>query len=462
MQLIFVNGRHLTIAWRELLEALRHPYTLGLFLSGPVLFELMVPTTAVSDLGTVQAVLFWAHVMIVFYGTYLGVTWVCARANLTIYTPLLIALIAALLTLTGAIFLHIVGGHQIHVLTALVFWLFLWALMQFFELIFVTFVLGAVLQGMRQADAPPNVPGASPDRVDCLFVTGRRERLSYPEALRLIHSPATYAVSLASILLFAVFHPSDAVRDLEIHQATLFWAQALAGFFVMLQTLSWLSFRQGQTMIVPLVTLVVAMAVTLISAHVLGWQTGTEVPLRDLLAFWMFHWSVMVLAEFLIVGLAMDRILAPLRPAPTGGPARAETAGRDDLASPPQRDQTGNPTPLVAPPAAPELRLQGVRIGADEVVQIVAEEHYLRIVTDGRSRLLRGRMADVDGQMPVSLGLRVHRSHWVAARAVAGLRRTDFGLALVLADRTEVPVARARQAEVRAWLAQQRPDVAQG
>ncbi|MEM1436357.1 MAG: LytTR family DNA-binding domain-containing protein [Pseudomonadota bacterium] len=47
-------------------------------------------------------------------------------------------------------------------------------------------------------------------------------------------------------------------------------------------------------------------------------------------------------------------------------------------------------------------------------------------------------------------GLLVHRSHWVAIDAVRQVRRQRQGLVIELLDGTAVPVARRRQAEVRA------------
>jgi DNA-binding LytR/AlgR family response regulator len=66
--------------------------------------------------------------------------------------------------------------------------------------------------------------------------------------------------------------------------------------------------------------------------------------------------------------------------------------------------------------------------------------------------LLRGRISDIEAQLAPDLGLRIHRSHWVAARAVAALHR-GASWSVRLLDGSELPVARARREAARAWVA---------
>ena len=76
------------------------------------------------------------------------------------------------------------------------------------------------------------------------------------------------------------------------------------------------------------------------------------------------------------------------------------------------------------------------------LTRIEAQDHYLLVVTRAGSELLLMRMADAEAELPRHLGLRVHRSHWVALSAVKGRRRRDGRLTLLMADGAEVPVSR--------------------
>ena len=457
MRVIFINGRVEQIAWREMLDLLRHPYTVALFLLGLLIFQLMAPASELQSLTSVQVTLFWAHVVFLFFGLYLGTAWLCERFGLTLVTPLLLGLIAAVLILTGAGFLVVAIQTPIAASVLVLFWLFLWALLLFFELLFVTFLLGPLL---RARPVPVAVERTDRMRLPVTFVTGRREQMSQAEVMRLLHHPLTMGLTLGAIVLFVIYHPYPVIRELPLHLATLFWAHALILFFLLVQGLIAVLYRTGTPVLVPLALLGVSLAITLTASQFLQIATGNPASLPDFIAYWLFHWSVMVIVELLAAAFALDRVLAAPDPALPAAidplPRRDADAARAAPPSPPSRAETGNPAP---PPPQPSvlLQLQGVSIPATDIRRITAEEHYLRIVTDDSSRLLRGRMADVEAQLPQELGLRVHRSHWVAGRSVQSLRRSDAGWTLVLDDRSEVPVARGRQGAVRDWLAGRLP-----
>jgi hypothetical protein len=86
------------------------------------------------------------------------------------------------------------------------------------------------------------------------------------------------------------------------------------------------------------------------------------------------------------------------------------------------------------------------------------EDHYVRVHTAQGSALVLIRMRDAVAQLE-GQGARVHRSWWVARRAVAGAVRQDRNWKLRLLDGREVPVARASVAELRAlgWLGDEPP-----
>jgi DNA-binding LytR/AlgR family response regulator len=82
------------------------------------------------------------------------------------------------------------------------------------------------------------------------------------------------------------------------------------------------------------------------------------------------------------------------------------------------------------------------------------EDHYVRVHTASGSHLVLATFGQAQAALEGAPGLRVHRSWWVADRAVAAAERDGRNLRLVLANGLTAPVARSSVAEVRAkgWL----------
>ena len=98
------------------------------------------------------------------------------------------------------------------------------------------------------------------------------------------------------------------------------------------------------------------------------------------------------------------------------------------------------------------LEVLGQKLATDEIWHLKSEEHYVAVrLRDDRSLLLRGRLIDAIAQLPTEAGMQVHRSHWIACDALAGLRCTRDGCRLRLHGGQEVPIARNRLPEVRPW-----------
>ncbi|KAB2733757.1 LytTR family DNA-binding domain-containing protein [Brucella intermedia] len=98
-----------------------------------------------------------------------------------------------------------------------------------------------------------------------------------------------------------------------------------------------------------------------------------------------------------------------------------------------QADVTHTP-PLLA-------RLKPGNRGA--ILRLSAEDHYTRIVTSRGEELLLLRFSDAVNEVGNTSGLQIHRSHWVADRHVAELRKANGGLSLLTKDSTLLPVSRA-------------------
>lgn len=99
------------------------------------------------------------------------------------------------------------------------------------------------------------------------------------------------------------------------------------------------------------------------------------------------------------------------------------------------------------------LRRLPPRLGPD-LVCLQMEDHYVRIHTDRGSDLVLMSLGQAMGELAGVDGLQVHRSWWVARRAVAGVVEDGRNLRLRLSNGLEAPVSRASVAKLRAagWI----------
>lgn len=90
----------------------------------------------------------------------------------------------------------------------------------------------------------------------------------------------------------------------------------------------------------------------------------------------------------------------------------------------------------------PELRAPPLRMSV--------RDHYVDLVTEAGTASILMRFSDAIAEMEEADGLRVHRSHWVAAPAVVATGREGGRPFLELADGSRVPVSRPYVAELEA------------
>ena len=102
----------------------------------------------------------------------------------------------------------------------------------------------------------------------------------------------------------------------------------------------------------------------------------------------------------------------------------------------------------------PEFLRLSANIGAEDVLALQAEEHYVRIYSDDGAELIQYRFGDAIAEMPAELGLQVHRSWWVAEKAVRSAQRGSRRWQLTIGTDTSVPVSDSFVAAVRerGWL----------
>jgi hypothetical protein len=140
--------------------------------------------------------------------------------------------------------------------------------------------------------------------------------------------------------------------------------------------------------------------------------------------------GVLVMLVFVLMGRAPARPASELAPEPLAQPSPDE--------------------PAEASPFLDRLPVAW----RDQLVALEMEDHYVRAHGPGASTLILQRMRDAESELDAVEGMRVHRSWWVARRAIEQVVRDGRNYRLRLTGGLEAPVARERIAALRAagWL----------
>jgi hypothetical protein len=117
------------------------------------------------------------------------------------------------------------------------------------------------------------------------------------------------------------------------------------------------------------------------------------------------------------------------------------------------RPQSAQPAAEPERPAASNHELLSAE-RREQVICLQMEDHYVRVHTAARSELLLLPMHQAISLLSDLDGRRVHRSWWVARKAVKRVHHEGRAVQLVLTSGMRVPVSRNRVAELRTagWL----------
>lgn len=193
--------------------------------------------------------------------------------------------------------------------------------------------------------------------------------------------------------------------------------------------------RRGR---VPVLHLPFVLTLVITAAMVTG--DGLETLLLDkpvgtplaVLARWGFYVIAVQVGTALAMYLLIPRILAELRGQPIAGLKVLDMA--------------------LQPPLPATVTLGGQAVVVDDLLHLHADGNRVLAATRTGRLVLPGPLADLVAALPDGAGLAVHRSDWVAARAVARYRREGRSVTLVLTDGSEVRAAQTRLAQTMAWL----------
>lgn len=108
--------------------------------------------------------------------------------------------------------------------------------------------------------------------------------------------------------------------------------------------------------------------------------------------------------------------------------------------------------PDAAPEYPPELLSKLPATLRRDILALEADDHYVRVHTLHGSALILMRLVDAAALIDSRLGLRVHRSWWVAKDGVRALERSPGRAVARMIDDTAVPISRTYLSAARAVL----------
>jgi hypothetical protein len=84
-----------------------------------------------------------------------------------------------------------------------------------------------------------------------------------------------------------------------------------------------------------------------------------------------------------------------------------------------------------------------------EIVALSAEDHYVRIATTNGTELVLMRLSDAANEVGDTVGLQVHRSHWVAVNQVREVKRIGDRAEVLSSDGVTRPISRGYMTAAR-------------
>lgn len=85
------------------------------------------------------------------------------------------------------------------------------------------------------------------------------------------------------------------------------------------------------------------------------------------------------------------------------------------------------------------------------LIRAEAQEHYVKLVGTTETRMVLYRFSDLLRELPETLGMQVHRSHWVSTDAIRRVYQKGYSTRIETQDGAVIPVSRRYSARVTSW-----------
>jgi hypothetical protein len=272
--------------------------------------------------------------------------------------------------------------------------------------------------------------------------------------------PSIAVVGALLVITFVVIEP-EASRGLGVGARTVFWVIHVGLGLVSLYAASWLvlphMMHSLPAWLVLLLAgtcgaLLVAPVSYLVEQALPPWLRAFEDEDEWLELFASRGWLQAIAAEFLQLAPATLGFWMIIN-LPFFVHRRSFDGGRDP-------DGTGSPGPVdldkaeagrYAESARAEFISRLPRSLGTNVIAISSDLHYLHVYTDlGRCTILGSLQQAADAMGDA--GMRVHRAHWVARRAIVKIVKKGRHWYCLLSNDLKIPISRRNKAAVAGWF----------
>ncbi len=258
---------------------------------------------------------------------------------------------------------------------------------------------------------------------------------------RLLFAPVTLVGWAGTTLLFAASGPFGSYVDFDFGQRLILWGLCLAKCFaiaVAVRCVIWATLRHHGTLVATLATVVLIVPGVTLPVHAVARQVAGSVGVHGP------HLVEIAVFSFVIAAAMTGLRFVAEKPVPEPPEDHAATVVQGVEAT------AGPADDAAVQPVAGRLVQRLPEALHAPVVRLSVNDHYVEIETEAGTGRLLMRFSDALDELGAQPGMRIHRSHWVAETAVAGVERSGTRMDVRLRDGRRLPVSRANQKAVLA------------
>lgn len=282
-------------------------------------------------------------------------------------------------------------------------------------------------------------------QMDVRFINGQALRLTANEIIQILYHKYTIAFYLATILIIVALRPHQQTDGLGgTGFVLIYFAVYILSFFnfaIMLVAAGWLMDRLGRPVVsITVVQVTSTLINTWLASIAIAAAGGGAISTEEMLLQWLMN---SIIFEMAITGFGLHLVPHMLHDMRVGDQAM----GDQHLAELMEEQLQPYEMPSVPDPQAnrwmPELE-----VNASEILRAEAQQNYVLIVTRNQRKLVRLPFQRFVSIVPEALGVRVHRSHWVAKAEIADFVTQDGKIFALLRSGARVPVSKQYQLDL--------------
>lgn len=281
---------------------------------------------------------------------------------------------------------------------------------------------------------------------DVIFLNGQKVRVSANEIIEMLFHRYAIGFYLVMIFLIIALRPHEQANALPptLHVLVYFgiYIFSFFNFAVFLIAFGWVANSLGRTGVSLTFALFASTLVnTWLGSIAIAAAGGDMIAPHEIVLQWLMNSLIFELA---LTGFALTLAPAMLRDLRGGNQAFGSTEIAHLM-------ESHLPPSLSAPP--PQSRGDQswpteLEVAPGEIIRAEAQQNYVLIFTRGGRKLVRIPFQRFVSQMPEGMGLRVHRSRWVARAEIAECVSQDDKLFAQMKDGTRIPISKQYRLDI--------------